>query len=110
MKSLTIVSCFLVAACAMQAQTYAARSNFGARLEPQAGLMHGAGQDPTAFAAYWGVMPASRQPAVYMYYIGLRDLQANWADDAQGAAGRLSGRLHHSADRPEHDHRRDGPL
>jgi uncharacterized protein (TIGR03437 family) len=81
MKSLTIVSCFLIAGTALNAQTYAARSNFGARLEPQAGLMHGAGQDPAAFAAYWGLMPAGRQPTVYMYYIGIRDLQANWADD-----------------------------
>jgi uncharacterized protein (TIGR03437 family) len=81
MKSLTIVACFLVAACAMQAQPYSARSNFGARLEPQGGLMHGAGQDANAFAQYWRIMAAGRQPTVYMHYIDLRDLQASWADD-----------------------------
>ncbi|MGA3024933.1 MAG: carbohydrate binding domain-containing protein [Bryobacteraceae bacterium] len=76
-----MASCFLAAACALQAQSYTSRVNFGARLEPQGALMHGAGQSPDAFAAYWGVMPAGNQPVVYMYYIDLAGLPSNWSDD-----------------------------
>ena len=81
MKLISVVSCLMGMAGALQAQSYTARANFGARLEPQGALMHGAGQDPMAFAAYSGVMPAGRRPMVYMYYISLRGLTANWADD-----------------------------
>ncbi|MGD0046071.1 MAG: family 16 glycosylhydrolase [Bryobacteraceae bacterium] len=80
MKSLAIVACFLIAACALDGQTYQPRLNFGARLEPQGALIHGAGQSPETFAGYWGVMPAGRQPMVYMWYIGLAGLPANWSD------------------------------
>src|SRR5579884_3040229 len=65
---------------AASAQTWAPRANFGARLEPQGVLIHGAGQDPAAFAAYWGAMPIGRQPQLYMYYINLNALAPNWAD------------------------------
>ena len=81
MRSFNTVLGILIAVFTLQAQSYTARANFGARLEPQGALMHGAGQDPAAFANYWGIMPAGRQPTVYMYYIGLQGLQANWADD-----------------------------
>jgi chitodextrinase len=81
MKLLSIVAVFSIAACGLQAQSYAPRVNFGAKLEPQGALMHGAGQDPTAFAAYTGVMPAGRQPMVYMYYIVLKGLTSTWSDD-----------------------------
>lgn len=62
------------------AQTWAPRSNFGARLEPKGVIMHGAGQDTTDYAAYWSVMPVGRQPQIYMYYIDLDTLASNWAD------------------------------
>ena len=80
MKSLAIVACFLMLACALDGQTYQPRLNFGARLEPQGALIHGAGQSPDTFAGYWGVMPAGRQPMVYMWYIGLAGLSSNWSD------------------------------
>lgn len=48
----------------LSGQEFAARSNFGARLEPQSVLMHGAGQSSDAFAAYWAGMPAARRPVV----------------------------------------------
>jgi hypothetical protein len=70
-----------VGACALHGQSYAPRANFGARLEPQGALMHGAGQSPAAFAAYSGLFPAGRQPMVYMYYIPLQGLASNWSDD-----------------------------
>jgi uncharacterized protein (TIGR03437 family) len=81
MKSLLIVSGLLIAAAACGAQTYQPRVNFGARLEPQGVLMHGAGQSTDAFAAYTGIFPAGRQPMVYMYYTSLAGLTANWSDD-----------------------------
>jgi hypothetical protein len=65
---------------ALEAQSYVPRVNYGARLEPRTGVIHGAGQSPDAYAAYWSVMPAGRQPLVFMYYIGLDSLTANWAD------------------------------
>ncbi len=63
------------------AQDYTPRLDFGARLEPRAGLMHGAGQSTDAFLAYWKVMPAARRPLVYMHYISLRGLPPTWADE-----------------------------
>jgi uncharacterized protein (TIGR03437 family) len=75
-----IVSCFLIVAGTLQAQSYLVRANFGARLEPRGGLMHGAGQSSDAFAAYSGLFPAGRQPMVFMYYVNLQDATANWSD------------------------------
>ena len=80
MKSLSIVSGLLMAAALCNAQTYQTRVNFGARLEPEGVVMHGAGQSADAFAAYWNAMPASGKPAVYMDYINLAGLAANWSD------------------------------
>jgi hypothetical protein len=63
----------------LEAQTYAPRVNFGARLEPQGVLMHGAGQDSVSYGGYWSVMPIGSQPTTYMYYIDLDTLTPNWA-------------------------------
>ncbi len=76
MKSLPIAICLF----ALNAQSYTPRLNFGARLEPQGLLMHGAGQSRDAFSAYWNAMPVGGQPMVYMYYISLKGLAPNWAD------------------------------
>ena len=80
MKPLTVVSSFFVAAWALNAQAYAARSDFGARLEPQAGLMHGGARtrprsQPTGASCRRGASLLCT-----LYSIGLRDLQPNWAD------------------------------
>ena len=64
----------------LQAQNWTARANFGQRLEPQDVLIHGAGQDPTGYGAYWNAMPVGRQPQTYMYYVNLDTLPPNWAD------------------------------
>ena len=71
------------AACCIvtNAEEYAPRTDFGARLEPRAVLMHGAGQSTDAFAAYNRIMPEDRRPGVYMHYIGLKGLSPSWADD-----------------------------
>ena len=79
----------LFLASLLHAQTYAPRVNTGARLEPKDSLMHGAGQDlwfpvseqtPSSFSLYSSVMPADRKPMVYMFYLNLNSLTANWAD------------------------------
>ncbi len=72
---------FLTIHCGLVAQDYAPRLDFGARLEPRGGLVHGAGESTEAFAAYWNTMPAGRRPLVYMYYIDLRNLPPTWADE-----------------------------
>ena len=72
---------FFTMNCGLFAQDYTPRLDFGARLEPRGGLMHGAGQSTDAFSAYWNTMPAGRRPLVYMHYISLRNLSPNWADE-----------------------------
>ena len=57
------------------------RADYGARLEPRGVIQHGAGQDPAAFLRYSQVMPAAGRPGVYMAYLSLKDLRADWADD-----------------------------
>lgn len=57
------------------------RADYGARLEPRGVIQHGAGQDPAAFTRYSAAMPAARRPVVYMAYLSLKDLRADWADD-----------------------------
>lgn len=76
-----LLSGSLLLAGFLHAQTgYAPRVNFGARLEPQGALVHGAGQDPADYANYWNAMPIGSQPQVYMFYIDLDTLAPNWAD------------------------------
>jgi uncharacterized protein (TIGR03437 family) len=70
----------VLTAAVLHGQNYAPRANFGARLEPQGVLMHGAGQDSVSYSGYWSVMPVGSQPTIYMYYIGLDTLTPNWAD------------------------------
>ena len=48
------------------------RSNFNRRLEPAAGILHGAGQSPEAFAAYVAAVWPYR-PCIYMTYIGMKE-------------------------------------
>jgi uncharacterized protein (TIGR03437 family) len=80
MKSPFLISGLLAAAALCNGQTYQPRVNFGARLEPQGALVHGAGQSADAFTAYWNAMPASGKPTAYMWYINLAGLSANWSD------------------------------
>jgi uncharacterized protein (TIGR03437 family) len=62
----------------IQAQTWTPRVNFGARLEPKGVIVHGAGQEPPDFAAYWNTMPVGRQPQVYMWYQDLDTMSPGW--------------------------------
>jgi len=81
----------LLAANLLHAQTYAPRSNFGAKLEPQGGIVHGAGQSTAANAAYWALMPVGRQPLAYMWYVGLSTLTPDWADNLKTVLMRYPG-------------------
>jgi hypothetical protein len=85
MRRLTAVALLLATACARgpavpnPATMPATIGTRGATvLVPAAGVLHGAGQSPDAFAAYWSAMEAARRPAVYMTYIGLDDSPADW--------------------------------
>lgn len=74
--------CCIAAAATLAAQPNPApRTDYAARLEPRGVIQHGAGQDPGAFTRYSDVMPAGGRPAVYMAYLSLKDLRADWADD-----------------------------
>ncbi|MEM9996370.1 MAG: T9SS type A sorting domain-containing protein [Bacteroidota bacterium] len=63
---------------ALPTEPFQERTHYGALLEPEGVVMHGAGQDPNGFAEYWAAMPAATQPVVYMYYTGVRGLQPGW--------------------------------
>ena len=55
----------------LSSETYSPRVNYGARLEPENKIIHGAGQDPRGFDEYRAGFDAGHQPLVYMTYIGL---------------------------------------
>lgn len=76
------LSALLLAAATLAAQPrFQTRADYGARLEPLGVIQHGAGQDPGAFSRYSQAMPDSAQPLVYMTYLSLKDLGADWAGD-----------------------------
>jgi hypothetical protein len=62
----------------MMRDGYAGRLDFGRRLEPVGDrVIHGAGQDPDSFRAYWRAMGRGREPALYMSYTPLKaDMRA----------------------------------
>jgi len=50
---------------------YQPRVNFGARLEPSEGIIHGAGQDLDSYLRYSALFAAEKRPLMYMTYITL---------------------------------------
>ena len=62
------------------AQPIQSRYNYGALLEPIGKIINGAGQDPAAFNNYWNVMHTQNRPAIFMTYVGLKNIQSNWTD------------------------------
>ena len=57
------------------------RNNYGALLEIDDVVLHGAGQSPDAFESYFDLMPEDNKPQIYMYYISLNALnEAFWVD------------------------------
>lgn len=71
------------------AEAYLPRVNFGARLEPDGLIIHGAGQDPRGFDEYRANFDAAHQPLVYMTYIGLCHPLA----EVEGWGGRVRAEL-----------------
>ncbi|MEO8231692.1 MAG: T9SS type A sorting domain-containing protein [Ignavibacteriota bacterium] len=61
------------------------RFNFGALLEPNDKIINGAGQDPVAYNNYWNVMHQVNKPAVFMTYIGLKNIQNNWTQSLKSS-------------------------
>lgn len=73
---------------------YAPRVQYGARLEPDNRIIHGAGQDPQGFADYRKSFAAAHQPLIYMTYIGLCypvDTLVEWGARVRGELAAMGG-------------------
>jgi hypothetical protein len=73
---------------------YAERVNFGARLEPASGIIHGAGQDPQSYRDYSALFDAAHRPVMMMTYIGITGGAAyvlDWQQQVQAALDSLAG-------------------
>ncbi len=64
------------------------RHDYGARLEPRGGVLHGAGQDPDGFRQAWNVLGEGARPAFYMDYLRL---DASHEGSLAGLDSRLMG-------------------
>jgi hypothetical protein len=80
MRKSGVLAAILFAVSQLAAQPIQTRLNTGALLEPVGKIINGAGQDPAAFVNYWNVMHPQDKPAIFMTYIGLRDVTSDWAD------------------------------
>lgn len=76
-RKYSIIITFLLGATICQGQ-FIPRFNYGAFLEPQDAVLHGAGQSPDAFRNYWNVFPGQKKPMIYMVYVGLRSISNQW--------------------------------
>ncbi|MCC5842740.1 MAG: hypothetical protein JJU05_00675 [Verrucomicrobia bacterium] len=54
--------------------TYLPRKNYGAYLEPEDRVLHGAGQSTEAFEHYVNALGGNSHPALFMHYCGLRNM------------------------------------
>jgi hypothetical protein len=63
--------------------SFARRRNFGAPLEAADTVIHGAGQDPDAFAHYCSILTPSTRPTIYMAYLGVQGDPAGSIRDAE---------------------------
>ena len=88
-----VVLASLAAATQLCAQTIEPRTDFGALLEPQGVIMHGAGQSPDDFNDYWQAMPDGRKPVVYMAYISLSSLGPDWSNELKDELMRYDGQF-----------------
>ena len=51
--------------------TFKSRHYFGAKLEPRATVLHGAGQDIDSFLQYGATLQSDQQPMLYMTYTSI---------------------------------------
>lgn len=61
-------------------QNFLPRYQYNQRLEPVNKVISGAGQSFEAFVNFRNVMKDTNMPAIYMHYIGLKNLKSTWAD------------------------------
>lgn len=76
------------------AQDYAPRVNFGARLEPAQGIVHGAGQDPASYREYSALFDPQHRPMMLMTYVTLTGGAHNvigWRNEVRAALESLAG-------------------
>jgi hypothetical protein len=73
---------------------YAPRVNFAALLEPAAGIVHGAGQDPDSYLEYSALFDPAHRPMMQMTYISLTggaDSVREWQERVQASLDSLVG-------------------
>ena len=73
---------------------YAPRANFGARLEPLDGVIHGAGQDPAGYLEYSALFEPEHRPMMFMTYITVTAGEApvlEWREQVRTALSDLAG-------------------
>ena len=73
---------------------YAPRVNFGARLEPASGVIHGAGQDPVGYREYSELFDEAHRPMMLMTYITVTagpEAVIEWRDRVRAALADLAG-------------------
>ena len=73
---------------------YAQRVDFGARLEPASGIVHGAGQDPQSYRDYSALFDAAHRPVMLMTYITVTagaEPVRDWQQQIHGALATLEG-------------------
>ncbi|MCG8528595.1 MAG: hypothetical protein MI748_19615 [Opitutales bacterium] len=72
-KTLALIFLILIASTltTRASDCYLERNYYGARLEPEKTVLHGAGQDFESYHRYSELMGSGKRPSVYMTYIGL---------------------------------------
>jgi hypothetical protein len=63
---------------------FTVRKNYHARLELQDKVYHGAGQDISGFRNYYTLMNEGKKPLIYIYYTGLKWVEANCLLELKG--------------------------
>ena len=76
------------------ASGYEPRVDFGALLEPESGIIHGAGQDPGSYQDYSALFPEAHRPMMQMTYVtitaGAAEVQA-WHQRVKASLEELEG-------------------
>ena len=94
LKRKLFIPLFFMISMALGAYAQNDRNNYGALLEIDDVVLHGAGQSPDAFNLYFDLMPEDNKPVLYMYYITLNQIQsANWVDELKRELDRYPGQF-----------------
>lgn len=85
--------CLMLGASGLSGNSYVERVDWGAYLEPENRILHGAGQDPIAFEDYRDLFGEERHPILHMTYIGLLnrpDHVRNWGTSMRATLDSLN--------------------